>query len=94
MSATFRLLAALALGCSLAGCPEAQPEPEPGCPEGMLLDTTDSAEGVCVPEACGLGPWGNVEPGDEAVLYVAPWGSDSASCHAIIPPIDSPLAKT
>ena len=38
--------------------PAPTPEPEAPCPTGQLLDEAGD-EPVCVPEACGIGPWGD-----------------------------------
>jgi hypothetical protein len=64
-----------ALGIALFGCVGAQPAhpDDPSCSAGEHLDL-DGA--TCVPEPCGLGPWGDAASaaGDHPALYVAPWG--------------------
>ncbi|MCB9761747.1 MAG: hypothetical protein H6739_18030 [Alphaproteobacteria bacterium] len=58
----------LMMACSPSGCgvAEVADVDEDVCGEGELLD-----RGVCVPEECGLGPWGNLEGGDDAVWVLA-----------------------
>ena len=66
---TLLLLAGLALvACPTTPEPEPEPTPAP-CPEGQ------HGEGeACVPDACGVGPWGAIDRSG-AVVHVAPWGS-------------------
>ena len=74
-----RRFCAVALGAgavALAACSPSGPEPEPAepeapCPSGQVYDETGD-EPVCVPEACGVGPWGNEADAD---LFVAAGGS-------------------
>ena len=76
-----RRFCAVALGAGamvLVACsppppaPAPAPEPEPPCPTGQLLDETGD-EAVCVPEACGIGPWGDEADAD---LFVAAGADD------------------
>lgn len=67
--ADLRWIVALAL----AGCVSAEVEPppaidDPPCPSGQILDGE-----ACVPERCGLGPWGDLDH-DEDTVHVAGWG--------------------
>ena len=81
-------LALLLLAASLVGCPttpEPEPEPEPtpvACPDGQHAEAE-----VCVPDACGTGPWGAIDRSG-AVVHVAPWGTaDGDGSEAA--PVDS-----
>ena len=63
----------MALVALLASC---APEPEAPCATGQLLDATGD-ESVCVPEACGIGPWGNEADADLFVAVGARGGDGS-----------------
>ena len=76
--ATAIAAAALMLGCPAAGTPP--PGPEPPCPGDELLDDG----GVCVPAACGVGPWG-LEGSSADAVHIAPWGSPDGDGSAIAP---------
>lgn len=74
----------------LPGCaeePVVSDPPPPACPPGQLED----ADGLCVSERCGPGPWPSTQAGAVAegrsVFHVAPWGRDDAEGTA-----DDPLA--
>lgn len=72
----------------LVGCSEPSPEPAL-CADGELDD-----DGVCVPEACGVGLWGGLEPhSSESTFYVL--GSAEApgdgSAEAPFPRLSSAL---
>ena len=80
------VLAAVLSGCVAPDCPEGDCEEE-GCPEGQHLD----ADGVtCVPEECGVGPWGNIdlEGYGGPVIHVAPFGSADGD-GSVQRPLDS-----
>jgi hypothetical protein len=66
-------LVALVLLC---GCPTDEPEaPTPGaCADGELADQDAVGALVCVPERCGLGPWGQLDR--SGAVHVAPWGDE------------------
>lgn len=81
------LMAICATAVALSGCPTV--DPATVCAEGAILDAPDGEPGVCVPEACGVGPWGDVGPGDGDVRYVAPWGRPSGRGTAD-DPMDDP----
>lgn len=79
-------LALLAVASVLLACPtesEPEPQPEPPCPDGQ------HAEGeACIPDVCGVGPWGAIDRSG-AVVHVAPWGtadgdgSEAAPVHTV-----------
>lgn len=80
---------ATAMLLEAAGCggdvpilqPPRTPSDEPPCPEDMIEDM----DGDCVPEECGVGPWGLAEPLDDgAIVYVrasAAGGGDGSQDH-------------
>ncbi len=55
-----------AIGLLALGCPQPRQRPpselSPTCADGFILDA-----GTCVPEACGVGTWGEIEVDDSAV---------------------------
>jgi len=63
----------LVLGLLALGCPTGEPDDDaadddsagepPACDEGLVLDGD-----VCVPEACGVGNWGELDPAAVAVF--------------------------
>ncbi len=73
----------------LAGCPTGRdddptddddPASDPGCTDGTIDDA-----GICVPEHCGLGPWGPIET-DETTVHVdasADPGGDGSPDHPL-----------
>jgi len=70
----FVALAALAVGCaedpSGSSDDDDSASVEPGCEAGYLLDGD-----TCVPEACGIGTWGNLEVGPGTVYVDIQAGS-------------------
>jgi len=74
---------------ALSACEVTPVEPE--CAVGEILDASDGEPGVCVPEACGVGPWGDVGDGGDEVRYVAPWGRWGGNGSAS-DPMDDPSA--
>ncbi len=71
-------------GLVQAGCGEDRSRSEdtgepPNCAEGHLPD-----RGSCVPEACGAGPWGDIEV-DDATIYVEASAADGGDGSAESP---------
>lgn len=66
----------------LAGCPGPEPDtaaPALQCPEGTVADGD-----ACVPEHCGVGTWGDLEPGDGS-LRVDPSAAEGGDGSADAP---------
>ncbi len=75
-------LAILFLASTACGCSE---EGEPAAPT-CAADHLQEEDGSCVPEACGLGTWGDLSPdGDADPIYVVPSGNDDGEGTASDP---------
>ena len=62
------------LACEVAAPPAEPPVEAPRCAPGELLDDVSPGGPACVPEECGVGPWGRLDRSAADIIYVAPWG--------------------